>query len=457
VTIDEPKPPANPVELPCFFQKVDWLSFGLTTLVALTVYLLTLAPDVTLEYSGVYSTAALYPGSSIPPGHPLWTVYGCLFIKLIPFSNIAWRLGVASAMAGALTCGLIALMVSRVGFSAVEKIPGFNKISAREQKSFRLVCGGVAGLGFGFDGCFWRKAVVADTWPLSLFLFALTICLLTRWFFAQQQTRFLYAAAFVHGLTLSESQALIPATFALPFLLALSDRKLGREMFFGISVCLWAVLLMNNSLEQFGWYIGEPSRKMLAGTAATATFAWAGLSLLTRGFFSEWKTTSVCAVLFLTGISAYLLLPILSMTNPPINWGYPRTVEGFFHVLSRGQFESINPTNSFNQLMTQWKIYGKIAAEDCGMVYLIAATIPFVLQHKVSPLARRWLVGLLGVWFLLGLLMLVGLNLPNDRSAIEADRPFFAATHLLLALLAGCGLMLIGAFCARPAPEKSEC
>ena len=55
VTIDVPKPPKNPPAESRFFQKVDLLSFGLTTLVTLAVYLLTLAPEVTLDFSGVWT------------------------------------------------------------------------------------------------------------------------------------------------------------------------------------------------------------------------------------------------------------------------------------------------------------------------------------------------------------------------------------------------------------------
>ena len=45
------------------------------------------------------------------------------------------------------------------------------------------------------------------------------------------------------------------------------------------------------------------------------------------------------------GVSFYLYEPISGMTDPPMQWGYPRTVEGFFHALSRGQYEKANPTN----------------------------------------------------------------------------------------------------------------
>jgi len=303
-------------------------------------------------------------------------------------------------------------------------------------------------LGFGFDGCFWGKAVVADTWPLTMLLFALTLCLLMRWFFAQEQKRFLYAAAFAHGLTLSECQALIPATFALPFMLALGDRKLGREIFFGISVFLWWVLLVKDSLPNFGWTLASGSQDILVGVASVATLSWGILSFSTHSFFNEWRTSTICSALFLAGLSFYLLLPVFSMTTPPINWGYPRTVEGFFHVLSRGQYGSSEPARSFSKMWMQWILYGKVAVNDFGPIYLIAAAIPFIMFHKVSACERRWLASLLAVWFVISLLMLVALN--PDILGLPYIRSFFAASHLVLALLAGYGMMLVVAILGRP-------
>lgn len=449
---DEPKLPASAAGSARFFQGVDWAGFGLTALLALAVYWLTLAPEVGLEYSGIYSTGAMYPGVSFPPGHPLWTVYGWLFIKLLPISNITWRLGMATAIAGALTCGVIALMVSRAGALAAENFPGFKNLFPNEEKSLRVVCGCVAGLGFGFDGCFFGKTVIADPWPLSLFLFALTLCLLTRWFFLPQQRRCLYAAALTFGLTLSESQALIPAAFALPFLLAMGDRKLGREMFFGIGVFLWCILAANGHLRWFDGFLNPSTWNYVMGSAAVATLIWIVLSVQTRRFFSEWKAALLCTVLFLTGISACLLLPVFSMTNPPMNWGYSRTVEGFFHLITRGQFEQPNSTGSLGRLMMQLGIYGRIAVDEFGLPYLLAAVMPFCLLHKISSPARRWLVGLLVVWFFASFLMLAGLNPSPDRSSVELTKPFFAASHLMLAVLSGCGLMLFGTFFSRPKP-----
>ena len=48
------------------------------------------------------------------------------------------------------------------------------------------------------------------------------------------------------------------------------------------------------------------------------------------------------------GVSFYAFMPIVSdLRNPPMNWGYPRTWEGFKHAITRGQYEAIKPTAIF--------------------------------------------------------------------------------------------------------------
>src|ERR1700722_11902971 len=96
-----------------FFERTDWQSFWVTTVIMLAVYLFTLSPDIELDFSGIFVTGAMYAGVPHPPGFPLWTIYAHLF-TLLPYSNIAWRVSVSSAVAGAFACGLIALLVSRV-------------------------------------------------------------------------------------------------------------------------------------------------------------------------------------------------------------------------------------------------------------------------------------------------------------------------------------------------------
>src|SRR5262245_6773201 len=101
-----PKPPS-------LFRRIDWITLAVTTLLVLGAYVYTLAPDLTLEDSGELAVGSYYAGVPHPPGYPVWTMYTWLFTVLLPISNIAYRVAVSSAVAGALSCGLIALMVSR--------------------------------------------------------------------------------------------------------------------------------------------------------------------------------------------------------------------------------------------------------------------------------------------------------------------------------------------------------
>ena len=64
-------------------------------------YYLTLAPDLTLEDSGELAVGSFYAGVPHPPGYPVWTIFTYLFTVLVPYSNVAWRVALASAVSGA--------------------------------------------------------------------------------------------------------------------------------------------------------------------------------------------------------------------------------------------------------------------------------------------------------------------------------------------------------------------
>ena len=51
-----------------------------------------------------------------------------LFTELVPISNVAYRVALSSAFAGALGCGLIALMVSRGSSMILEGIADFKAL-----------------------------------------------------------------------------------------------------------------------------------------------------------------------------------------------------------------------------------------------------------------------------------------------------------------------------------------
>src|SRR5881296_2530116 len=139
-------PPPAAVKPPPLFRRIDWISFGITTLLVFIGYLLTLAPDLTLQDSGELAVGSFYAGVPHPPGYPVWTIYSWLFTALVPVANVAYRVALASALAGALACGLLAFMVSRGSSMMMEGIADLKNIDRRWENAICMVSGYVAGM-----------------------------------------------------------------------------------------------------------------------------------------------------------------------------------------------------------------------------------------------------------------------------------------------------------------------
>src|SRR5262249_50761353 len=153
------------------FRDIDWITFGATTLLVFIGYYLTLAPDLTLEDSGELAVGSFYAGVPHPPGYPVWTLFTWLFTVIFPFSNVAWRVALASAVSGALACGLVGLLVSRGSSLVLEGIGDLKNIDRRYESAFCMLSGSVAALLFGFNGFVWSQSVIVEVYPFSVLSF----------------------------------------------------------------------------------------------------------------------------------------------------------------------------------------------------------------------------------------------------------------------------------------------
>jgi hypothetical protein len=138
------------------------------------------------------------------------------------------------------------------------------------------------------------------------------------------------------------------------------------------------------------------------------------------------------------------------MTNPPVNWAYPRTAEGFFHMITRGQYETMNPTADVGLFLEQIRLYFVMAGKEFGWLYLPLCLIPFCFLHRMAASERRWILGLLPAYVCLAFLMLAVLNPSVDLQSQELDKVYFSASYIMLALWMGYGLIILGAWMARP-------
>jgi hypothetical protein len=418
---------------------VDSVAFAATTLTVLSGYLLTLAPQVTLGFSGIFSTAAAYGGVPHPPGYPVAVMWQQAFVTLLPVSNIAWRVAVSSALAGAFACGLIAAMVSRFGVELL------NSMEPRRSATARMVCGWSAGMIFGFNGAFWGRAVIADVWTLTILLLTSVVFLIHRWSFAPQHKRVLYLACFTYGLTLTNSQIMLAAAPALPALVAVANRELARDILL-VGCVVSDAGLIEGCTGAFNlapdWKLGSLfPLHVLVGLAVMA--ATVLLIVKTRRVLTEWKGVLGCATAFTLGLLPYLCVPVSSMTNPPMNWGYARTTDGFFHVVSRGQYERVIPTANVRTFVKQIGTYARSAATDFGWLYLPFACVPWIGYRHLSPSLRSWMRASLVLFACLSLLLIVVVNPSSHADGARAIKVFFSASYVVLAIGLGCGLSVL--------------
>ena len=131
---------------------------GVTTSVALGVYLLTLAPDLTWSHwggdGGELITAAVTLGIPHPPGYPTYILLGKL-ISLLPIRPIALAFNLFSALCIALAAGLLASTALRLP-RTTHQLPSI-----------------AVGLSLAFAPLVWSQAVISEVYGLNLLMLAL--------------------------------------------------------------------------------------------------------------------------------------------------------------------------------------------------------------------------------------------------------------------------------------------
>jgi len=438
-------------------RRVDWcdrLCFAITTALVFAIYLFTLAPNVPLDWSGIFSTGAMYGGVPFSGGYPAWTIYALAFAKFVPFGNVAWRVNLSSAVAAAVACGLIAMIVSYVGKLTHEGFDVFSRSGAREQKLIRWTCGYVAGVAFGLSGAVWGKALIGEFWALGALLFAGGLWLFTRWFFEPVNRWRLYGTFLLTGLLLTNNQELLLVLPALVVGVALADERLGRDC--GL-VFLPLAAVLTAWCQWWLWieFPSSPNWPVLVAFAG-AIVVGAAIACKTRCVGSELKAAALSLLALCIGLTLNFYVPLASMTTPPVNWGYPRTADGFLNTIGRSQFERPEPTRDFVMFAQQLWWFVKLLSKDFGVIYLPFAAVPIMFFRSVTRFGWRWLVALVTLFVCVGVAMVAMLNPQSTTSDIKLLRPYFICSYAVMACMCGVGLIQAARFVVRRKPSAGQ-
>ncbi|MBP7274611.1 MAG: DUF2723 domain-containing protein, partial [Kiritimatiellae bacterium] len=403
----EPSPadaaPSSPS--PRFFRRVDWAACCTVLAVALGVYTFTLAPTVTLEDAGELIVAADYLGVPHPPGYPIWTLGAWLFQRLFGFMtfhghpNPAWGVNFFSAFCGASACALLALLVSRGGADLLRRIPRFDAgLGARTESLFCWTGGVAAGLLLAFSPVLWSQSTIAEVYSLNTLFQVLVMVLLYRWMARPRSVVPLYAMAFVFGLGLTNHQTLLFLGIALGAAVLVCDRELFRDFVVAVGALL-AIVITNGLLYRLAeagrtelrpllWVEGPAAPGFWISTVLFLAIPLAAIFWLPRG-----RTVGITILMGMLGLAFYAYMPLASEQNPPMNWGYARTWEGFVHAISRGQYEQVTPANIFSAtFITQCFGYLTNLRQQFSLPVLLFGFLPFTLW-ELGRGERRFRMG----------------------------------------------------------------
>jgi hypothetical protein len=262
----------NQKQLTAHISKSRATLFGITVLISLIAYLLTLAPSITWRNSsfdsGDFATAIAVNGVPHPPGFPTYLILGELF-QYVPFGDIAYRLNLLSATCTALTIGLLALIIYKILTVGGRFAP--KKPDPLKNQTLIWLCAFAASLTFAFSSMLWSQAVITEVYALNI-LFA--------------------ASMFYTALSVKPGNG----NWLIPLLFLLLGLSLGNHLSITLMfpLTLWLLLRVK----------------------------WHGRLIVTA------------CLAFILGLSVYLIIPLRAAADPPVNWGTASTWSGFWWLVS---------------------------------------------------------------------------------------------------------------------------
>ena len=426
-----------------FFSRRDKVAFCIAAVAAFVGYFATLAPSVTLEDSGEFLTAARNLGVPHPPGYPIWTILAWIWQLVFPFGNIAWRVNLMSAIFGAIAVGLGALLISKSGHVMARRVGFLNDIGKEQIVHLIILASSVsAALMFAFSPVMWSQSVITEVYALNAFFLMVTLVLLYRWSFETDRRWMLYLAGFIWGVSLTNHQTLVLLTVAFPTFIWLSDRKLGRDVLLPILVVIIGGIFWMIISEGGMFHEGVFSATVLVALGIGMGFWVYILFKQGPGLMRMWKQMLAVYASVLLGLALYGYMPLSSATNPPMNWGYTRTTEGFIHHFTRGQYEKVHTERTLLQFWGQLNMFFDDLKSQFNIVFALLPLIALFFYRDLAEHDRDWLKFLLVAFLFLSLGFIFLSNPTFEKQKQFTDRVFFLPGHALYALWIGYGMIL---------------
>lgn len=386
-------------------------------LVSFGLYLWSLPPALApYRDTGEMSVAARTLGVAHPTSYPLYVGLGHI-AQSLPLGNRAFRLGLLSALCGALALSLLFVLCRR---------------------RWGRAAAAAAVLLLGLNATFWSVVQVQEMYSLWI-LFAVAL-MGAAWSLSEGygERRWL-GFCLLFGVALSNRLDLVLWAPGLLWICLGSPGLAGRASFWaGAAFLLFpaAMVLLGSNL---------PVALLIAGTALWMAprperrWGWAGRSLLAAGL----------------GLAVYLYLPVRSLSAPYLDWNHPATLSNLLDSILRtrygGTLDLLSKNYSTGELFgVNLRFYALHLWENFSLVGLGAALAGSWLCLRRDP--RRWL-GMAAAWWWSGPVFLFLANMPPNPHALAIVDPHYLLSETVLVFWAAEG---VGSL-PRPALRWAAC
>lgn len=313
--------------------KEKWMKHifaGISCLVALVVYALTMAPTVSFWDCGEFVACANTLGIPHPPGTPFFVFFARAVIVLLPFvEEIAKRVNYISVFSSAATVYVTALFawdllaavldtvktsVARNGETIIDRLA--DKISGNVRTIVLGTAALVAGFLLTFSDTFWFNAVEAEVYGVAMFILMLISYLGLVWYKNREDESsdkiliFICYIAFLGVGAHLYTMLTVPAVFVL--LLVAQPKKIAERLPIWITgTLLCSVIYMVSAFIEISFICLVLLAILAFAKPFSANVNHAVRLSLAFAFFA------------LIGYSTHLYIPIRSELNPIIDENNP--------------------------------------------------------------------------------------------------------------------------------------
>lgn len=333
-------------------------------LIALVTYLLTMAPTASFWDCGEFIACSNELEVPHPPGAPFFLLLGRIFAMFAfgDVTKIAFMVNLLSVLSSAFTVLFTFWITTHLGRRIVMQ----NVEEPSSTQTFAIMAAGVVGgLVCTFADSFWFNAVEAEVYAMSSFFTAVVVWLMFKWEDRADEPgneRFIILIAYLMGLSIGVhllNLLTIPALAFVYYFRKYPFSVQGLLVTGAVSVAILGIIQTAIILytfdfawgfEQFFSGIQYPNGASKSGLGLPVGTGLIVFFLLLFGglagavYYSNKKnllllnTALLSTIVIYIGFSSYLMIPIRSNANPPIDENNPDNTQTFLSYMKREQY-----------------------------------------------------------------------------------------------------------------------